>query len=268
MRVFEDPIFYVLDGMIGFLPKIIDGLFARQTDLMGMEVPMGYIYSAALVILSMYFVMKIQTKAADYRMMKENTQGIVEVKKKDIAQIKATKPVDTTSKLTHFFGLFELRLKYMDACKAPDEDLKKLKAGYMKMLVKKLGAKYPNVKFKLTDKVFFISTDFLIFDPFILDISKMYKIFVELDNQKSIKTELLVSFGCGNDNNNFEYIEKVLHKVNGLNYVNKVIALDKLIDKYKSMRGTQFEFISLGLSRIEMDNFRDVDVDLYYLKKI
>ena len=42
---------------------------------------------------------------------------------------------------------------------------------------------------------------------------------------------------------------------------------DKLIDKYKSMRGTQFEFISLGLSRIEMDNFRDVDVDLYYLKK-
>ena len=265
--IFEDPMFYLINDLIGWLPSHIDALFLHQTSLFGESYPMGYIYSAILVIISMYLVFRFQIYVNDCKMIKENETKIVEVKKaKQINKI-AQKPKDVTYKYTHFFGLLELNLEYVDDFNKSNEDLIKLKNEYLKMLVNKLRDKYSNVKFELTDKVYMISDDFLIFDPFLLDISKLHKIFVELDNQKAIKTGLILSFCCGNENNNVQFVEKVLQKVNNLKYINKVIVINEFQAKYKAMKARQFDFFSLGLLRIEVDKHKEVDVDLYYLKK-
>ena len=266
--VFEDPVHFLINDVIGFLPNLIDKLFPHQTDIFGGEYLMGYIYSAALVIISMYAVFRFQIYVTDCKMIRENEAKKIEIKKvkRTNKQVKKMQN-DTTYKYTHFFGLLELNLEYLDDFNKSKEDLIKLRNEYLKMLASKLKEKYPNVKFELSDKVFMISDDFIIFDPFLLDISKLHKIFVELDNQKAIKTELILSFGCGNEKNNEQYIKRVLEKVNCLKYVNKVIAINDFYAKYKAIKARQFSFISLGLSKLEMDESKDVDVDLYYLKK-
>ena len=58
-----------------------------------------------------------------------------------------------------------------------------------------------------------------------------------------------------------------LQSVNNLNYTNKVIAINDFQAKYKAIKANHFIFISLGLSKIEISGSRDIDVDLYYLKK-
>ena len=266
--IFEDPVHLVINDAIGLLPGFIDSLFLRQADIFGAEHNMGYIYSAALVIILMYFAYKFQIYLEDCRMQKENEVKIVDVKKIKRINKDNEKTKDTTYKYTHFFGLLELNLKYEIEDNKTKDELEKLKKEYLKMLTDKLSKKYSNVRFKLTDKVFFVSDEFLIFDPFLIDISKLYKIFVDLDNQKGIRTELLLSFSAGSEKNNEQYIEVILKKINQLKYVNKVIASNEIYEKYKAIKAQQFEFNSLGLARLELDSNKEVDVDLYYLKKV
>lgn len=265
--VFEDPVFYLINDIIGWLPNLIDGIFLHQTDLFGSEYPMGYIYSAALTIILMYIVFKIQIYAGDCKIIKENETKKIEIKKIKRMNKTQEKVKKDSYKYFCFFGLLELNLEYEDKYGKTGEELEKLKNEYLKMLTNKLSEKYSNVKFELSDKVFINSNDFLIFDPLLLDISKLHKIFVDLDNQKAIKTELILSFACANTNDEVEYIKKVLQKINNLKYINKVIVINDFYSKYKEMKAQHFEFISLGLSRIEMSDFKEIDVDLYCLKK-
>lgn len=265
--VFEDPIFYTLDAVLGWLPSHIDALFLHQTDIFGMNVPMGYIYSAILIIISIYATMKIQIYASDSVMLQENEAKVVEIKKQDKIAKKEYKIKDETYKLTHFFGVLELKLEYFSDYNKQKDKLETLKKEYLKMILNKLSSKYQDMEFELTDELFIISKDFLNFDPLLSDIAKLFKIFVQIDKEKSIQTTLLLSFSCGNENNNSDFIRKILKKVNQLKYINKIIVIDKFIDKYKATKSKNYDFISLGLSKLEMDNFNDIDVDLYYLKK-
>lgn len=265
--IFEDPMFKIIDDGIGWLPSHIDALFLQQTSLFGENYPMGYIYSAMLTIISMYIVFRFQIYVNDCKMIKENETKKIDIKKVQEINKTSLKQIDDTYKYTHFFALLELKLEYINNTDKSQEELIKLRDEYLKMAVNKLNAKYTNVKFQQNDKVFIISDDFLIFDPFLLDISKLHKIFVDLDNPKGIKTELLLSFCCGSENNNFQFIEQLLQKVNDLKYINKVIAINEFEAKYKAIKANQFKFISLGLSRIEVTKDKEVDVDLFYLKK-
>ena len=265
--VFEDPVFEIINNIIGWFPNLIDTICPRKVDIFGGEHLLGYIYAAALTIISMYFAMKFNIYLNDCKMQNENYVKKIEVKKTDNAINKSSKVKDDSYRYTHFFGLLELNLEYVGAIYKPESEMLKLRNEYLKMLVNKLSEKYSNVKFKVTDKVFMVSDEFLIFDPFLLDISKLHKIFVELDNQKSIKTELLLSFSCGNEKNNTAVIEKILEKVNNLKYSNKVIAINEFYKKYEAIKANHFNFTSLGLSRIELYENKEVDVDLYYLKK-
>lgn len=264
--IFEHSAFYLINDIIGWLPSHIDAIFPRQTDIFGDEYPMGYIFSAILTITLMYVILRLQIYAYDCKIIKENETKKVEIKKIKRLNKHIVKKTNAY-KYTHFFGLLELNLKYHDSYNKKEIELEKLRDEYLKMLVKKLSEKYTNVKLELTDKVYIVSDDFLIFDPFLLDISKLYKIFVDLDNQKAIKTELVLSFSCGDSNNDIEYNKKLLEKVNNLRYKNKIIAINEFYLKYKEIKAQHFNFTSLGLSRIEMDNHKEIDVDLYCLKK-
>lgn len=264
--VFEDPVFYILDAILGWLPSHIDALFLHQSDIFGMNVPMGYIYSAIIIIVSLYFTMKIQTYASDSLMLQENEAKTIQIQKLNKIAKKEYKIKDETYKLTHFFGLLDIKLEYFEGCNKTNENLNPLKDEYLKMLLNKLSTKYTNMEFDLSDELYIISKDFLNFDPLLSDILKLFKIFVQIDKEKEIKTNLILSFSCGNENNNTDFIKKILKKINQLNYKNKIIVIDKFIEKYRAIKAQKYDFISLGLSKIEMEN-NDVDVDLYYLQK-
>ena len=260
--------FRYLDEIIGYFPRVIDTFFPHQTDLFGQDFPMGYIYCAATTIVTMYFAMKAQTKLVQKR------AKIVDIERKQkerlektIKRAKEKIPKTNLFTLTNFYGLFELNLKYMNPENKSKEDLIRLESEYLKMLCDNLSKKYANVKFDVSNRLFFVSNDFLIFDPLLIDIMKLYSIFVELDREKFIKTELLLSFAAGNNNNSDEYIKNFLKKINYLGYANKVIVVDKFIEKYKSLKGSQFKLHSLGMSKVETDTFKEIDVELSYLKK-
>ena len=266
---FRDEEWYeILNNIFGLLPNLINAMFPYQTDLFRMEVPMGHIYSAALVIISLYVTMKIQIRVIDYKrkiQILENEQQNRQLKK--AAKERIDTRVNNLNKLTYFFGVLDLRLSTNETTNKTNEKLALLKNEYLKMIHQKLCAKYPNVQFEVSDEIFIVSDDFLIFDPFLLDITKFFKIFSELGNQKNIKTDLLLSFNCGSANNSLQYVKKVLIKVNELRHFNRVIVINKFAEKYKVFKAGHFDLYPLGISKIEMENFNEMDVDLHYLKK-
>ena len=133
--IFEDPIHLIINDAIGWLPALIDGLFLHQTSIFGDEYRMGYVYSAALIILSMYFAFKLQIHLNDCKMTKENEVKIIEVKKIKRNNDVKRKPVDDTHRYTHFFGLLELNLEYLIEDGKSSDQLIKLKNVYLNCLV-------------------------------------------------------------------------------------------------------------------------------------
>ena len=91
---------------------------------------------------------------------------------------KRTAPIEN---INHFYGLFELKLEYFNPIEKSIEDLEKLKKEYLRMMVEKLQIKYTIVKFPASDKIFFYSERFSVFNSLSEDFVKLYQIFYDLN---------------------------------------------------------------------------------------
>ena len=70
-QFFDERLFVLMDEAFGLFPNFINKLMPVQTDLMGMDVPMGHIHAATIIIISMYAATKLETKLAKLKIRKE-----------------------------------------------------------------------------------------------------------------------------------------------------------------------------------------------------
>lgn len=265
-QFFDERLFALMNEAFGLFPNFINKLMPAQTDLMGMDVPMGHIHAAAVIIVSMYVATKLETYASKLKAVKEKEIADAAIRKME--REKKAKEKQYVQNLTHFFGLCELKLEYSekDTLKSID-DLKKLKKEYSKMIIQKMKAKFPYINYAGTDKIYFIGNDYEVVDNLIIDFVQYFKIFQEIDNNKMIKTDLILSIVGGNQHNNPKVLYKYLLKINELQYINKIIVNDKFATRYCEMSNNKFEASSLGFSHIEMSINNLVETELYNLKK-
>lgn len=265
-QFFDEHLYELMNEAFGFFPNFINSLMPIQSDLMGMDIPMGHIHAAATIIVSMYIATKIETYAIKIKTQKE--KEIAEINLKKLERERKKQEKQYIQNLTHFFGLCELNLEYSQKdTKKSTDNLKKLKKEYSKMIIQKTKAKFPHIYYTGSDKIYFIGNDYQIIDNLISDIIQYFKIFEEIDNKKMIKTSLILSIVGGNQHNNPKMIYKFLHRINELKYLNKIIVNDKFATRYNQTPDNKFETISLGFSHIEMNINNLIETELYYLKK-
>lgn len=265
-QFFDEHLYELMNEAFGFFPNLINKLMPTQTDLMGMDVPMGHIHAAATIIVSMYLATKLEMYVDNIKIKKE--KEIAENKIKKLEKEKKQKEKQYIQNLSHFFGLCELQLEYSEKNKTKSSDnLKKLKKEYSKMIIQKVKDKFPHIYYAGNDKIYFIGNDYQVVDNLILDIIQYFKILQEISNKKMIKTDLILSIVGGNQHNNPKMIYKFLLKINELKYLNKVIVNDKFATRYNQNHNNRFETNSLGFSHIEMNINNLIETELYNLKK-
>ena len=127
LMILDISAFSQLDFFLGSFPRFIDSLFPHQTDIFGSEFPMGYIYCAALVIITMYFALKLQIKLLEKKARIENCEKKEKERSEKLIKRKKDKlPKINTGFVTNFYGLFEIDLKYTNSNNRNKENLEKL----------------------------------------------------------------------------------------------------------------------------------------------
>jgi len=266
----NEELFNQLDVSIGFLPMIFDLIHPVYIEFHGSQIGMSYVHCAGFLILTTIAAFKLDKVVFRIHRLKQDKELEERVKRFEQKQqqkiIKQKYPIEI---INHFYALFEFKLEYYNAIDKSIEDLEKLKKEYSKMITQKLEAKYPEIKFSVSDKIFIYSNNFSLFNNLVEDLNKLYKIFYDIDYDKSIKTDLLLCFWCNIKKVDMKTGLKITSKINELNYLNKVIIADKFPEKYKNEKDKIYEIIPLGPSRLDVqdENGQDIEMDLFYIKK-
>lgn len=271
LQIANEDLFIEIDLIIGWLPTIFDSIMYSSIELYGEEYTFGYIQCAAVLVMTTILSMNLEQKlskkkiADEEKEIEKRAQKALTSYKQE--ENKRTAPIEN---INHFYGLFELKLEYYNPMEKSLEDLEKLKKEYLRMIVEKLQSKYSTVKFSVSDKVFFYSDRFAIFNSLSDDFIKLYQIFYDLDYDKSIKTDLLLCFWSDYKKVDIKTGLKITQKINVLNYWNKVVVADKFPLRYKLEQNKIYDVVPLGPARLDMKNSdgHDMEIDLFYVKKL
>lgn len=263
--------FVNIDMMAGWLPMIFDSIMYASVELHGEEYSFGYIQCAAVLIFTTIVAMNLEKKLSKSKIELEEKEierraqkALTSQKQKEN---KRTAPIEN---INHFYGLFELKLEYYNPMEKSIEDLEKLKKEYLRMIVEKLQARYSTVKFSVSDKIFFYSDRFSIFNSLSDDFIKLYQIFYDLDYDKAIKTDLLLCFWTDYKKVDVKTGLKITQRINVLNYWNKVVVADKFPLRYKLEQNKMYDIVPLGPASLDMQDSegKDMEIDLFYVKKL
>ena len=263
--------FVNIDMMAGWLPMIFDSIMYASVELHGEEYSFGYIQCAAVLIFTTIVAMNLEKKLSKCKIELEEKEierraqkALTSQKQKEN---KRTAPIEN---INHFYGLFELKLEYYNPMEKSIEDLEKLKKEYLRMIVEKLQARYSTVKFSVSDKIFFYSDRFSIFNSLSDDFIKLYRIFYDLDYDKAIKTDLLLCFWTDYKKVDVKTGLKITQRINVLNYWNKVVVADKFPLRYKLEQNKMYDIVPLGPASLDMQDSegKDMEIDLFYVKKL
>lgn len=265
IQFFNENLFNSMNKFLGFLPNFINHYISYTTDIMGMDIKLGYIFASIFIIFLMYFIVKIDNFLNKIKIKLEK-----EIINKNIEKtklIQKTEEIKQIQNYSHFFCLCEIKLKRGKQETKNDEELKKLKKEYTKMIIQKLKNSFPDMNYFGDEKIYLIGDNFSIVDNVISDIIKYFKIFQEIDSKKFITTDLSLAIVAGNQHNNPKMIYKFLLKINELKYLNKIIVDDKFQSRYSQIQDTIFEPVSLGLSHIDMNISDTIQIELFHLKR-
>ncbi|MBQ8634680.1 hypothetical protein IJ425_00820 [bacterium] len=266
----NEELFAEIDMKIGALPMIFELAFPSYIEYHGSQIGMSYIHCAGFIIITTIISINLEKVLHRKMRLKENEKFEQKIKQMEEAheQKKIVKKLPIEN-INHFYALFELKLEYYNPTEKDPQDLAKLKKEFSRMIVEKLQNKYPTVKFSVSDKIFIYSNNFSLFNPISEDLAKLYKIFYDIDYDKSIKTDLLLSFWCDIKKTDIKKALKIMSKINELNYWNKIVVADKFPEKYNLENDRIYEIIPLGPSRLDVqnDDGQDIEMDLFYIKK-
>ena len=262
--------FYNLDAYLGALPNFMDNIFPSVVEIQGSDVTMGYVYTAGLLVALTIAAMQYEKRLV--KTEEDKKEEKIKVKTEEIftiTEVPTEEPRIPLEKVNHFYGLLELKLEYFNPVNKSVDDLDKLKKEYLRMIVEKLKNKFEQVKFSVSDKIFLYSDEFSVFNGLSDDLVTLYKIFYDLDYDKGIKTDLLLSFWTDVKKVDMKKGLNVLTRINNLQYWNKVVVSDVFSFKYDEETEKIYDLIPLGPSRLDMEdeNGRDIEMDMFYLKK-
>ena len=266
----DEDLFVQIDMVAGWLPMLFDSMAYFSVELHGQEYSFGYIQAAAVLIFTTIVAMNLERKLSKLKIENEEKEIQKRAQKALTSQKqkenKRTAPIEN---INHFYGLFELKLEYYNPIEKSLEDLEKLKKEYLRMIVEKLETRYSTVKFSVSDKIFFYSDRFSIFNSLSDDIIKLYQIFYDLDYDKAIKTDLLLCFWTDYKKVDVKTALKITQRINVLNYWNKVVIADKFPLRYKLEQHKMYDVVPLGPARLDMadSDGHDMEIDLFYVKK-
>ena len=145
--------------------------------------------------------------------------------------------------------------------------LEQMKLHYSKMISDKLKLKYEHIRFATTNKLFFKSNNFKELEFFIEDVLKLYQPIYDINKEHNIQTKLSFILWVDNCDRNSREIYNILLNINKTNVADKIIVNDVISTKYTQISQRKYTPISLGTSKIFIDNYNDIDVELFYLKK-
>lgn len=266
-QFFNMSLFIKLDGNFGSFSNWFNMIHPLRYRILNIQTYLGYIF-CSLVFIVNFLVVFIFEKAIQKKYLlhqkKQTEAKIRKINQKKEEELIKQKPF--IPNLTKFYGFFDLKLELLKPNEA-QIDLTRLKNEYFKIILKNLEPKYPTFKFKIGNKLFLFCDDFSLVDALLEDILKLFNVFKELDDKKKITTDYLLSFEAGSDNSNLEFIFKVLSRVNNFQKYNEIIVLDKFAEKYKKNKIKKFHLNQLGIKKIEMENFNDINVEMYQMKQ-
>ena len=274
MQIFSKDMYYEFNTYFGHLPRILDFIFPVYSEIKGEEISMGYVYSAGIAILTTVIALKLDKKMDILIRLKKNEaleNRVLKMEEKRAKKIKEEKKKAPNPKKIDFYcGLFEIKLEYYNPINKSIEDLEKLKKEYIKMITNKIKDKYPTIKFVSSDKIFMYSVKFKDFNQLVLDLNRLYKIFYDLDYEKSIKTDLLLSFWCDFKKVDIKSAYKIVSRMNNLRYLNKIIVSENFALRYKIEKEIIFDLIPMGMQRLDAidENSEDIELELYQIKKL
>ena len=275
IQIFIDSLFIFLNKIFGLLPFLIEKIVYVPADMAGKDISMSYVHASCIMLIVMFISQKVLVRLEKINKIQENKElerrfnAQRELKKK-----KEEKKQEIVLKRNVFFGLFEFKLDYFDyfgSYKSESQELKKLKIEYCKMIMYKLKIKYPKIKFISADKLYFICADFSVFSGVTRDIVKLFRVLLNIGNEKGIKTEMLLSYWAGDKNSNAKGTYNILSKINELNYINQVVVASGVYFRYKDEHEkNEIEFNPLGASKLvnAISSGEDLDITLYLTKKL
>ena len=253
------------------LPGILDKTtFSTVVDISGVEGTMAYIHAAIVAVALMYICSGIIKKTEEEIADKiEEEEFRKRAKKQSVKVLKEKKEEQRNIILTNtFYGLFEIKLSYIQGVNKSENKLQRLKNEYFKMITRKLKNKYLKVKFAINNKIFIVAENFDDFESLVTDIVRIYKVLLEIDSKKFIKTELIFSLWMNNEPTSAKYALEVLTKINALNHVNKVVATSVIQKRYEKQLDRKFNLFSMGEVYLMQDDGtqEDIQTELFELK--
>ncbi|MBQ8848234.1 MAG: hypothetical protein IJ003_04750 [Candidatus Gastranaerophilales bacterium] len=272
LRFFDKDFYKIFDSYLGAFPNLLDKIFLIESDIKGIEVTMGYVLAAGIVVTIALLSFKLENKLEKLAKLEEDDElrrrfEAQRALQKEKEQQKERVDLD---KMEMYFGLFEIKLTYYDELYKNKNDLVELKKEYAKLLESKIKEKYQDIEIDSTDGIFFSYCDFSKFHTIVKDFVRLYNVLAEINKQKCIQTDLLFSFWADKKQANHKGIRKILDKINGLGYFNKVILSGGVYFRYQKEKEKHFDFVSLGVSKLfnALDDDEDIDVNLICIRNM
>lgn len=268
VQFFSRDLYERFDELFGFLGKYIDDLYLIQYQITGIDVTMGYVIAALILVVGTLIFNGIESKIKKIILQIDLEETTKKVEQKYAPQeVKPIKKEIVKVNFKYYFGMLDFKLEHAYEHIQAQVNLDELKKQYLSMLKKKLESRYSNIKIAHSDKIFMSSEDFSTFDLVLCDIVEMFEIFQELDNKKHIKTHLLLAFEAAKKDVDVQFMIKFLRKLLQLNHYNKIIVADNFAQQYKQKTEKHFQIIPFGLIKLEISDSEDIDVETYYLKR-
>ncbi len=285
--LFSERLFHLLDRIFGSFPSIFDEIFQVTIDILGRDIPMGYVFMALFcviiygILLGIDKAIKKNNPDIDFavsnspkppKKQKEKSLKVQSIRKEiktKSDKLSKNKPTAKEADITAFYGLLTFELKYLNDDNMDSETQKAIKHSYAKIIVEKLKEKYGSVNYAVSDKVFFICNNVSLFNLFVRDIVKLNKIISITSEKQNIRTALKACFWSAPKANPKEACSLLL-RINNLNYLNKIIVSKHIQLKFDKQLIKCFDFCPLGTIKLSKLNSRDNDInmELFYLKTL
>ncbi len=275
VQFYSIALFKKLNNIFGFLPDFFNGLISISININDKIIPLSYVFSALLMALFALLFLIIAKMIENIKIAEIKRKMPLEPYETDSAQTKENfiKPHKTTKKreekINFFCALLEFKLRYIEGNLKTDDDIEKLKKEYSRIIKRKLNEKYSShLRFVVTDRVFLICNDFSLLNSIVVDILKLYKVICNIDNQKSIKTDYLLSFYASMERTNIKENLKILYKINEFKNLNRVVVNHDIFLRYWDLKDRIFDF--KPMENVKLSNIisskEDLEVNLYYIK--
>ena len=216
-----------------------------------------YLLIIALIFIILSYIDKVYTALKEILSQKFSE---LKFKIKHIAYLSESAKREKEAIVLNYYGLFEFEFENCS-------DKENLKKELCLDIGNKIKTKYKGSSLRLTatDKVFFNCSDFSKLEVLIDDFLQLYSFYASINKKRQINTNLKFSVWAGSGHVNLQRAYNVLSELNSLNFLNQVIANEKVYNRCKQEGLYVFKFNPYGLIKLSES---DEEFELYKLQRL